>query len=202
MTSTMALRRAALGVLLALSLATPIDAQTRPRQAPRRGGDPVPAPGMNAVGISGGFSLPAADDLNAGPALAVNYERYLTRRVSVRGQFGGAWEDIEGHSFQGTVKPMWMMGNVVYNWEGGKVHPYVTGGLGLEHYRYDESGLTSSTNHFGGNLGGGADIFFTRRDAITAEVLAHLVEGDLQSRATYDSPMYWTILFGYKKYWK
>ena len=46
------------------------------------------------------------------------------------------------------------------------------------------------------------DFFLTRRDAVTAEVLAHLVEGQLQSRATYDSPMYWTVLFGYKKYWK
>jgi hypothetical protein len=200
MTLTMVLRRVALSAALVLCVAAPLGAQTRP--APRRGADPVPSRGMSAVGISAGFALPAADDLDPGFALAVNYEHYMSRRVSIRGQVGGAWEDIEGHSFQGTVKPMSFTGNVVYNWEGGAIHPYVTGGLGYYRFRYLEADLYSANNHFGGNLGGGMEFFMTRRDTITAEVLAHLVSGDAQGRATYESPMYWTILFGYKKYWR
>src|SRR6188768_1442735 len=132
MTLTMAFRRVALSAALVLCVAAP-----------------VPSRGMSAVGISAGFALPAADDLDTGFALAVNYEHYMSRRVSLRGQVGGAWEDIEGHSFQGTVKPMSFTGNVVYNWEGGAIHPYVTGGLGYYRFRYLEASLYSADNHFG-----------------------------------------------------
>jgi len=192
----------AVAVAITITSVTPASAQTR-RPAPRRAQQGrVPDTGMMAFGLSGGIAPPTAIDLDTGFSLAMNLERYMTPRVSIRGQIGAAWMDLHGHSFTGQEKPVSFEGNVVYNWEGGKIHPYVTGGLGLEHYRYTEAGLYSSNNHVGGNLGGGVEYFFTRHDTITAEALAHLVSGQAQARATYDSPMYWTILFGYKKYWR
>ena len=68
-----------------------------------------------------------------GPDLTGNVESYLTRRVSVRAQVGGAWWDITGRGFTGSVRPIAFDGNVIYNFEGGRTHPYLTGGIGLYH---------------------------------------------------------------------
>ncbi len=195
--------RGLIGAAIVVGTAPALNAQTRPvqRPAPAARGS-VPDRGMMAIGFSIGPSFPTSDDLSTGFALAANVERYFTPRVSVRGQLGGAWEDIHGHSFTGTVKPMSLDGNVVYNWEGGKIHPYATGGLGYYRYRYTEGNLDSSDNHFGGNLGGGVEYFFSRHDTITGEVLAHIVAGKAEGLlATYDST-YWTLTFGYKHYWR
>ena len=89
-------------------------------------------------------------------------------------------------------------GNVVYNWEGGKIHPYVTGGLGFYHFRYTESNINTTDSHFGGDSGGGAEYFFTRHDTITAEVLAHIIEGPAQSALATYRATYWTLTFGYR----
>jgi len=157
---------------------------------------------MNAVGVSVGFAIPTSDDLKTGLSVAMNLERYFTPRVSVRGQLGAAWMDYQGHSFEGTEKPVSFTGNVVYNWEGGKIHPYATGGLGYYHFRYTENDIDSSDNHFGGNLGGGFDYFISRRDAITGEVLVHLISGIAEGQLATHDATYWTINFGYKKYWR
>src|SRR4051812_18817888 len=125
-------------VLVALVLsglyASPAAAQTR-RRAIR-----APAPGMAAVGVSIGADIPADETLDKGLDLAGTVEGYLTSRVSVRGQIGAAWWDIVGHRFTGTVKPIYLDGNIVYNWEGGAVHPYVTAGIGMYKFRSSEAG--------------------------------------------------------------
>lgn len=180
---------------------TPADAQTRP--APRRAqSDRVPDTGVMAIGLSAGLAIPTSDDLKTGFGVGLNLERYFTPRVSVRGQLGAAWMDLQGHSFEGTEKPVSFTGNLVYNWEGGKIHPYATGGLGYYHFRYTESDVDSSDNHFGGNLGGGIEYFFSRRDTITAEALVHLISGRAEGALSSHDATYWTILFGYKKYWR
>jgi hypothetical protein len=197
----LSIHRALVGAALILLTASTLAAQTRPATRPAARGA-VPAPGMVAIGVSLGPSFPTSPDLNTGFDLAANVDGYLTRRVSVRGQFSGAWEDVHGHSFTGTVKPMAIDGNVVYNWEGGKIHPYATGGLGFYHFRYTESNINSSDSHFGGNLGGGVEYFFTRHDTITGEVLAHIVEGPAQSALATYKATYWTLTFGYKRYFR
>ena len=65
----------------------------------------VPDTGMTAVGLTAGVAMPTADNLDTGTTLAAGIEHYLAPRVSVRGQIEGAWQDIHGHSFTGTVKP-------------------------------------------------------------------------------------------------
>jgi len=191
-----------IGAVMMISfLTTPANAQTRP--APRRAqADRVPDTGMMAIGLSAGLAIPTADDLETGFSVGLNLERYFTPRVSVRGQLGAAWMDLHGHSFEGTEKPLSFTGNLVYNWEGGAIHPYATGGLGYYHFRYTDSDIDGSDNHFGGNLGGGIEYFFTRRDTITAEALVHLVSGRAEGPLASHDATYWTINFGYKKYWR
>src|SRR5206468_836667 len=86
----------------------------------------VPAANMWAIGGSAGPSLPSDVSLDNGMSLAGNLEKYMTPRVSIRGQLGGAQREIINQRFVGTVKPVYFDGNVVYNWEGGQWHPYAT----------------------------------------------------------------------------
>jgi hypothetical protein len=171
-----------------------------------RGGErygPVPAPGMVGVGGSFALSFPGDPSFTTGPAFAGNLEGYLTRRLSIRGQVSGAWWDIQGRGFTGTAGPLAFEGNVVYNFEGGRVHPFVTGGLGAYHYRFDEGSTTSTTNQLGFDLGGGVEYFFRRHATVTGELLFHDVAGPLPSRATsYNTANYWTLTVGFKRYFK
>ena len=89
---------------------------------------------MWAVGASIDATVPHDASLQNGLEVAGNIEAYLAPRVSIRGQFGATWWDIIGRGFTGTVKPIFFDGNLVYNWEGGVWHPYVTAGLGA--YRF------------------------------------------------------------------
>src|SRR5262245_32390956 len=90
----------------------------------------VPDTGMWAVGGSVGASGPSDASLQRGFEAAGNVEGYLTPRLSIRGQVGASSWDIVGRGFAGSITPLFADGNLVYNWEGGAIHPYVTGGVG------------------------------------------------------------------------
>ena len=171
------------------------EAQRRAPVPPR-----VPDEGMWAVGGSLGVALPNDASLSNGFDLAGNLEGYLTPRVSVRGQVSGAWWDIVGRGFSGTISPVVFDGNLVYNWEGGKWHPFVTGGAGVYHYRADiNNGIDGSDTKFGGDFGGGVEYFFTRRSTITGEGLYHAVSTFASPAATFDGS-FWTFRAGLKHY--
>jgi hypothetical protein len=155
---------------------------------------------MAAIGFTVGASLPTEPSLKNGIDLAAQAEKYLTPRVSVRGRVSAAWFDITGRGFIGTVQPVAIEGNLVHNWEGGAWHPYATGGIGLYHYRFDETPLESSDNKFGVNFGGGVEYFFTRRDTLLGEALVRVVPGRTNSLRTSYEAGYWTLNMGYKKY--
>jgi hypothetical protein len=170
-----------------------------------QGHGPVPDTGMIAVGASAGASIPSDGRLKNGVEIAANVEGYLTPRVSIRGQLGGTWQDFQGQSFTGTVKPMFFDGNIVYNWEGGAWHPYVTAGAGLYRFRYEETApgratVEGSDTAAGFNVGGGFEYFFTRHATMTGEALYHKV-GDVNTAlAPFSNPSFWTLSLGLKKY--
>jgi hypothetical protein len=158
---------------------------------------------MVAIGASVGAAPPLEASFTNGLALTGNIEGYLSRRVSVRGQVSGAWWDITGRGFTGTVQPVVFAGNVVYNFEGGRTHPFVTGGIGLYHYRFAETPTTGSTNEMGVNLGGGVEYFFHRYDTVTGEVLFHATGEPITSPVTtYDQSRFWTMTVGLKHYFR
>lgn len=188
----------AIAIGLVVASAAPTAAQGRSDV-----GSPVPAPGMVAVGASVGAAPPLEASFTNGFDLAANIERYLTRRVSLRAQLSGAFWDITGRGFTGSVHPIALDGNVVYNWEGGKIHPFATGGVGLYHYRFEEHPTTGSANKFGINVGGGVEYFINRYLTGTAEVLFHDVADPVKSPlTTYNDSSYWTFTVGLKKYFK
>jgi hypothetical protein len=180
-------------------VATGAAAQDQDRE--RRG--PVPAPGMLAIGGSIG-AAPAADpSFTGGLALTGNVESYLSRRVSIRGQVDGAWWDITGRGFTGTVRPMALDGNLVYNFEGGRIHPFVTGGVGIYHYRFNEVPTTGSANKAGLDAGAGVEYFVRRHTTLTGEFLYHDVAEPVTSPVTtYNLTHFWTFTVGVKKYFR
>jgi hypothetical protein len=175
----------------------PALAQTRPGP---EGSARVPDTGTIAVGAAGSMAITRAPDLSNGFDLSVTGERYFAPRLSLRGQVGGSWTDILGHSFSGTASPLRVTGNVVYNWEGGKWHPFATAGAGLYRYRFVEDNRVSADNELGANFGGGVEFFFSRRDTLTGEVLIHVVPGRTDSLLADYDPRFWTIAAGYKRY--
>lgn len=177
-------------VLVLCALAAPAAAQRH-----------VPEAGMWAAGGAIGVSAPRDPSLDRGIALAGTIEQYLTPRVSARVQVGGAWWDIVGHHFGGSVDPVYFAANAVYNWEGGKLHPYVTGGLGIYLRRASETLTANATDTaVGADFGGGAEYFFRRHDTITGELLYHAVGQIETPLATFPNGSFWTITVGLKHY--
>ena len=180
-----------------VALAVVVSIGIAPAAAQRR---PVPDGGMAAIGGSFGASVPSEANFQSGPELAGNIEGYLTPRLSIRGQLGTKWWDITGRPFTGTVRPFYADGNVVYNWEGGVIHPYVTGGFGVYHYGFDIPRVNGSDTKFGGDFGGGVEYFFRRYSTLTGEVLYHAVASPVHSPVgNFDSP-FWTVRVGVKRY--
>src|SRR5262249_58180325 len=92
-------------------------------------------------------------------------------------------------------------GNVVYNWEGGAVHPFVTGGLGV--YRFGAAlGVLPETSdtHLGFDGGGGVEYFVTRRTALTAELLFPQVDPFTSPLTSFNHGSFWSFGAGAKVY--
>jgi len=160
----------------------------------------VPDTGMVAIGFTVGGSRPSDDALTGGIDLGAQVEGYLTPRVAIRGKVSSPWFDIVGRSFTGTIQPVAIEGNLVYNWEHGTWHPYVTGGVGLYHFRFTEADVDSSHTKAGVNFGGGAEYFFTRHDTILGEATVRIIPGRVNSAHSDYETGYWTLAVGYKKY--
>jgi len=169
--------------------------------AAAQGRSPVPNTGMWSVGGSIGAGSPRDASLSGGFDIAGNLERYLTPRVSVRGQLGGSWNDIVQRNFTGTISPVFVDGNIVYNWEGGVWHPYVTGGLGMYRYRSFETLAPATTDtSLGMDLGGGIEYFANRHVTFTGEVLFHDVDEIKTPLTTFNQGQFWTFTVGVKRY--
>ena len=151
---------------------------------------------MGAIGVSIGAALPTESNLENGLALAGNLEGYVTRRVSIRAQVGTAWLDFTGAS--ATARPFFLDGNIVYNWEGGQWHPYVTGGVG--YYRYHVKNGSATDGNAGFDFGAGFEYFFTRRATLTAEVLYHKVGEVVAPPLVVPDGSFWTFAIGAKPY--
>jgi hypothetical protein len=101
---------------------------------------------------------------------------YLTPRVSVRGSLG--WTDSEVDLIPGArFRQIRIVGNVLYNWEGGAWHPFVTAGVGPYFPRLSDGGhpIGDLTTRAGLNIGGGIEYFSRRRITIKTEALYHIV---------------------------
>lgn len=121
------------------------------------------------MGASVGTTTTRSQFLDNGLQIAGSVEGFVTPRISVRGQAGTAWWDIVGLSYAGTLQPVFVLGNVVYNWAGDDWRPYATGGIGLYRYGFTEAAVSGSKTKTGFDFGGGVDYVLSPETAIAAE---------------------------------
>ena len=165
----------------------------------------APDPGTLTAGASLNVDVPADDSFTKSLALSGSVEAAVTPRVAVRAQVGVAWWNLEPlQGLVGSVHPLHVAGNIVYRWETGASHPYVTGGAGVYRYAVERvvssrSTVRASQTHAGLNVGGGFEFFETRRSAVTAEVLYHRVP-DFGSPLAFTNGSFWSFAIGMNAY--
>jgi Outer membrane protein beta-barrel domain len=161
------------------------------------------APEGGTVAVAGSISPTKTESafLDNGLGFAGNVEGYLARFLSLRGQVGAAFWDIDGLSFDGTVRPVFAVGNLVVGWTAGDWRPYVTGGGGVYRYEFTEAGVDGSTTKGGWDAGAGVEYFFSPQATVTFETLFHQVELVPTNRATLGfKGSFWAASVGMKKY--
>jgi hypothetical protein len=155
-------------------------------------------PAEDTIAIGGDFGVfIAGDPYDTSPAVAGNFEYYVTPRVSIRSTLGWMDPDIEGPGDQ-DVRHIRLALNLLYNWEEGVWHPFVTAGFGvhfLERHRNDSS-LGESESEAAFNFGGGIEYFTGRTVSLKGEALYHVL-GDAPG---IPDPSGLTLTVGIKKY--
>jgi hypothetical protein len=168
-------------------------------------GTAAPAAGALAIGFDLGIFSP---DTNTPPeqrfkkTLAVDglAEFYLGPRFSVRGML--AWCEPELDRFpQNQQRQTRLVGNVLYNWEGGNWHPFATAGVGAYFLKLTgpQFPLSPTFTHAGVNAGGGIEYFAVPGGTFKFEVTYHWVnQGDVLYDPLNASGLNLTV--GLKKY--
>ena len=145
--------------------------------SPAFGQGRTPTPDSAAIGGDVGVFLPRDSALTTGPTLEGFYEFYLTSRESVR--MGAGWLNPRfDREHEDSLRQIRIAFDVVHNWEGGSVHPFVGAGLGVYFLQVRDNGNNAgdSESKLGGTLFGGAEFFTSRTLTVKAEARYHVVQ--------------------------
>jgi hypothetical protein len=156
----------------------------------------MPHKGASALGGEVGIFLPKEDVLTTGPVLEGFYEHYLTARDSIRvgvGWLNPKWEAESSDS----LRQIRIGADLVHNWEGGTVHPFVGAGLGAYILQFRDNGenLGDSETKLGGSVFGGAEFFTSDTFSVKGEARYHVV-----SKVNGFNPSGLSLTFGVKSY--
>jgi hypothetical protein len=136
----------------------------------------MPHESANGVGADVGIFMPHQEGMSTGPAINGFFEHYLTARDSLRLEVGWAnpHNSVDDDS---TMRQVDIAGNLIHNWEGGQVHPFVGAGLGVYWLqpRFDGDNVGSHATKFGGSILGGAEFFMSKTFALKGEARYHIV---------------------------
>ena len=151
-----------------LSLWSPLTASAQPRD------------GQVALGGDVGLFFPADDQFDSAVIWGGFLEGYVTRRVGIRGSLFVTSPEYE----RGTdehERQMRLGADVIYNWEGGKVHPFVGAGLGAHFLQFTDNGdsIGDSETKLGFALLGGLEYFLNRAWTVKGEARYHWVDDRL-----------------------
>jgi len=136
----------------------------------------TPTADSAAIGGDVGIFRPAADGLDTALSLDGFYEYYLSPRSSLR--LGVGWTAPEyGAERDEKLRHIRIGGDLIYNWEGGAVHPFVGAGLGLYLLQPRENGRDTADSEakLGGVLLGGLEFFMNRTTSLKTEASYHLI---------------------------
>lgn len=179
------MRFAVITALLVLAPVSNVAAQPR-----------VPDTEMWGVGGDIGVFFPQESGLNTALELQALAEYYLTPRTSIRTGFGWTSPSFEGREDDG-LRVTRLTIDVQYNWERGKIHPFVGGGIGAYFLRLIENGQAIGDTHSDAGLafGGGIEYFTSRTVTVKGEARYHIVKDDVVPDASGLS-----LTVGLKKY--
>ena len=129
-----------------------------------------------AVGGEIGIFRPSDDALESGLSLDGFYEYYLSPRASLRLGLGWTKPQYEFEPDE-SLRYVRVGGDLIYNWEGGTVHPFVGVGLGVYILQPRENGddRADSESKLGGVLLGGVEYFTGDTVSIKGEASYHLI---------------------------
>jgi Outer membrane protein beta-barrel domain len=156
-----------------------------------------PAEGHLGVGGDIGLFAPAESALSPDLALEGHVDYYLTPRVAVR--FGVGWTNPPfDRESTDSLRQVRAGGDLLYNWERGKWHPFAGAGVGAHILQEKDNGrdVGDSESKLGGAVLGGVEYFFTRDSTIKGEARYQFVGN---TRNGY-SPSGFLFLVGLKTY--
>ena len=136
----------------------------------------VPHKDSSAVGGDVGIYLPRENGTSSGPALTGFFEHYLSARDSVRIDLGWADPKFENDSTR-ALRQVRLGADLLHNWEGGSVHPFVGAGLAAYFLQERSNGndVGNSENKFGGSVLGGVEYFTSNTFSIKGEAAYHVI---------------------------
>ncbi len=136
----------------------------------------VPHKDSGAIGGEVGLFLPKQDGMDTGPTLEGFYEYYVDARDSVRVGAGWAKPKAEGAS-DVSVRQVRIAVDLLHNWEGGSIHPFVGAGLGTYFLQTRANGhdVGDSQTKLGGTLIGGLEFFTSNTFSVKGEARYHIV---------------------------
>ena len=131
---------------------------------------PVPNTGQAALGGEIGLFVPADDQLDSGLVGGGLLEFYVSPRVGIRGSVMAIRSGYDRRD-DDDERQVRIGADVIYNWEYGKVHPFVGAGLGVHLLRFHRDGDNEgpNDNELGGQILGGAEFFMNRKWTVKTE---------------------------------
>ena len=136
----------------------------------------MPHTDANAVGGEVGFFVPRQSGMGTGPGFEGMFEHYINARNSLRADVGYMRAEQNNDSKK-SMRQIRVGGDIVHNWEGGAIHPFVGAGLGVYFLQPRNNGANNGPNgtEFGGTVFGGAEFFTAKTFALKAEARYHIV---------------------------
>ena len=136
----------------------------------------MPHSDANGAGVEVGAFTPRQSGFGTGLDIEGTLEHYVDARDSVRLDVGWMQAKQSNDSLK-SVRDVRVGGDLVHNWEGGSIHPFVGAGLGVYFLQPRNNGNNNGdgTTKFGGNILGGAEFFTAKTFAVKAEGRYHIV---------------------------
>jgi hypothetical protein len=163
--NTSALHR--LVLIAALMLLLPLTAAAQPRE------------GQVALGGDIGLMFPTDEQLDGALSGGAYVEIYPAARIGVRPSLFVTSPEYD----RGTdehERQMRLGVDVIYNWEGGRIHPFVGAGLGAHFLQFTNDGeeIGDSDTELGVALLGGLEVFLNRAWTLKGEGRYHWVDDE------------------------
>ena len=122
------------------------------------------------IAVSGdvGLLIPREQQLSAGVTVDAALEVYPTSRIAIRSLLGLSRSGADGSPE--TLSLVRVGTDVIYNWEGGRIHPFAGGGLGLQVLRlYFGEDPEFEQPQLATNVLGGVEVFVDAAWAVKVE---------------------------------